>query len=148
MGVETDLLLDNGPSYGSILVSHQPSTEFGGIYAKGLDHLNLLSLAAIVGGKPIPDVEDPEDAMSSFELVAATDDNFIGVWRVPSEVTANLRKIAESNRPELLATWSETPYFDLMDWDEELALEFLEELSDMLGHPDAKQTDLLMWISV
>jgi len=148
MGVETDLLLDNGPSYASILVSHQPSTEFDGIYAKGMDHLNLLTLAAIVGGQPIPDMEDPEDAISAFELVAATDDNFIGVWRVPSEATANLRKIAETNRRELLATWSETPYFELMDWDEELALEFLEELSGMLGRPGAKQSDLLMWISV
>ena len=148
MGVETDLILDSGHAYNSILESPQPSQDFAGVYAKGLDHFNLLSLAALIDGEIPPQFEDPDDAMSQFEMVTSTPDGFVAVWRVPAKTTSALHKLADLNTRDIAARWQQTPFFELMDWDEEITVAFLNDLQTMLGRPDAQDKDVLVWVSV
>lgn len=140
MGIETDYIMSDGSNLQEIFDSNNPHEEFDGVYGKGSDPMSLSALYFSQLGEELD-----LDFIDQFDMIIGDADGR-GLYTIPLIIQDCIKKINKKNVDEYLANWCETAEFLLTGWDEDMAKEFLLDLSKLITSDNKKS--LYMWMCV
>ena len=143
MGVETDFVLATPDQAEAVLASHNPSHDFGGVYAKGTDPISLSALLGVLTGKCGSD-----DFLEDYREVATEPSGDKSVSAVPTALRDSIEALPDEEIVDVVSRWMETDEFMLTGWDEEIAADFIRDLKALLASEGASEKELWMAISV
>lgn len=141
MGVLTDFVVVKRDDAQRVCQSLNPSKEFAGIDAKGIDTVRLGTLYSILTGTTFNPVfmADP--------ICQGSDD---GPWvlEVPNELMRMLAGLGANDLQSVGSRWAATEEFALKygGWPPEAVHRFLQELAAMCSQALSEDKAVLMWM--
>lgn len=143
MSVETDFVLATPDQAEAVLASHNPSHDFGGVYAKGTDPISLSALLQVLTGNGGCD-----DFLEDYREVATDPSGEKSVSVVPPALRNSIEALPDEEILDVVSRWMETDEFMLTGWDEQIAVDFIRDLKALLASDGALHKELWMAISV
>ena len=141
MGVLTDFVAVKRDEAEIVCQSLNPSKDFAGIDAKGIDTVKMGTLYAILTG-----VKADPAFMSDFVCQASED----GPWvsEVPRDMAQKLAELAPTELRSIGARWAVTEEFtrEWGGWPPEAVQHFLQELAIMCAHAVSESKVVFMWM--
>ncbi|MEO8396537.1 MAG: hypothetical protein ABI700_26320 [Chloroflexota bacterium] len=147
MGILTDFVVADISEAQRIGESLNPSRDFNGLDAKGIDQVKLAMLYAILSDQPY----DP-DFMSAESLLYAASDDGPWVQQVPPDLVSRLANLSDSDYPAITHQWAQTEEFTHKHsgYSPAAALErtegFLRRIAPLARQSIAENKALLMWM--
>ena len=140
MGLLTDFVIAKKAEAASLAESTNPTEDFEGVEAKGLDPVKLESLWALLarGGK----------RTGKFKMVKTASDEGPWVLDVPAEFTRFLASLAEKDATGVVKAWAATEEMEADGWKTEDARRALDLLVAVARKATKKKSGLLMWMSM
>lgn len=143
MSVETDFVLATPDQAQAVLESHNPSHDFGGVYAKGTDPISLSALLQVLTGEGGSD-----DFLEDYREVATEPSGEKSVSAVPAALRDSIEALSDEEITDVVFSWMETDEFILTGWDDQIASDFIRDLKALLASEGASEKELWMVISV
>ena len=143
MGVETDFVLATPDQAEAVLASHNPSQDFGGVYAKGTDPISLSALLGVLTGDMGSD-----NFLDDYREVATEPSGEKSVSVVPSTLRDAITGLDDTQIMDVVGRWMETDEFMLTGWDEQIAADFIQDIKALLASDGAADKELWMAITV
>ncbi len=146
MGILTDFVVADISEAQRIGDSLSPSWEFDGLDEKGIDHVKLATLYALLSDQPYDSA-----FMSEASLVYVASDDGPWVQQVPPDLVSRLANLAENDYPRIAQQWAQTEEFTHphSGFTPELARErtenFLRRIAPLARQSLAEHKVLLMW---
>jgi len=142
MGVLTDIVVADRLDAQRVCNAANPSQEFSGLDAKGIDPVKLGTLYGILTGTEF----DP--SFVSGEPLASGGDEGPWIIEVPSELVQRLAKLDAKELADAAAKWAKTAEFSLDNWSQEDVHNILTELAKLCTKATAVQKSVLMWMAL
>lgn len=141
MGVLTDIVMAGPRDAQRVLDSDNPSREFNGIDAKGIDPVKLGTLYAVLTGTEY-------DPGFIGEPVAAGGDEGPWVMEVPGDLVKRLAELDKGRLAAVGAEWAKTeefqPKFD--NWTKQEVTDVLVEIARLCADATAAKKCVFMWM--
>jgi hypothetical protein len=146
MSILTDFVVADISEAQRIGDSLSPSWQFEGLGEKGIDHVKLATLYALLTDQPYD-----TDFMSEDSLLYVASDDGPWVHRVPDDMVRRLANLAESEYSRIAEKWSQTEEFThkhsgfTPDLARERTEAFLRRIAPLARYSLAENKILMMW---
>lgn len=142
MGVLTDFVIANLADAQLVGESMNPSQQFDGLDAKGMDQVKMASLYAILTGQDYD--SDFLQAEQSFVYISSEQGPWVQL--VPHEMVERVAKLSEFETVRIAREWLRTEEdFRYGKWTSEHAVQFLQDLGQLCRRAVADNKAVLMW---
>ncbi len=143
MGVLTDFVVAHISDVQKVGESDNPSNEFSGIDAKGMDQVRMGTLYAILTRTDY----DPKFMITDESFLYTESDDGPWVQLVPEKMVARLASITESQIPAIADEWGNTEEFrsEYSSWAREDIVTFLRQITELSRTALIEKKSVLMW---
>jgi hypothetical protein len=127
--------------------SINPTEEFGGFHAKGMDGIKLGTLFCILSGTPCT-TDFVVGFMGDQSMIHIESEDGPWVQLVPQKLTLLVADLQQPDLRRIAAEWGKTEEFDpkYSHWQLEDIQEFLAKLGVLARRAVGEKKPLLMWI--
>src|SRR5262245_35548662 len=129
MGVQSELVIADSSEVDAVAASDAPSSSWNGFAFRGLDHIQLITLWALIEtGSP----DDDFDARLDAVPIASDSDDGPHVAVLPEKMVPVLSQVSaldEDGFQSLLGKWHSTDEFE--GWNEADVSDLLREVGDL-----------------
>ncbi len=143
MGVLTDIVVADSSEAIAVAQSSVPSRDWEGIDAKGIEHVKLAQLSAILRDESY----DP-DFVTQIEDLAEVSEEGPWVFRLPQDFVHRLASLSEDQTPVVAEKWAKTEEFILDGWAASDVASVLSDLHRVAEIACSRDKALLMWMSL
>jgi hypothetical protein len=142
VGVECEFVARSESEANAICQSRTAAEDYDGFAYKNITPVELAQLQALISGRPFASV------FSDYKHLASASDQGPWVYRVPDEFALVLARMNDNDILTAAAKWLETEELQLMEWDEDAAVETLRGIREVARRVVPGKTSLLLWNSL
>ena len=143
MGVLTDFLVADEIDAAKVGQSFTPLEEWAGIEGKGIEHVKLGRLWALVSGATYQ-----SSFIREFSQLHEQSEDGPWVFRVPGKLVVAIAGLDDCRGSEISREWAKVEEFALDRWDAASVEKFLSEFRVLAQQACAQNKSLLMWMSL
>jgi len=147
MGVLTDFVAADSSEVERVGKSLNPSEDFSGLDAKGMDGIKLGGLYCILTGTTYT-IDFVADFMGERSIVYQESEEGPWVHLVPHDLTARVARLSPTDISQVAVRWSKTEEFDpkYFEWPPDAVKQFLVDFAALARQAVSEGKSVLMWV--